>query len=124
MASWTVHLDGHTATVNELLRSVKARIRLKRRDRQWLALACRAAGVPRATGRRRVSLTLVYGPRARRHDPDGFWKSVLDALVKAGALKNDSPGWCELGEVLYVRGKRAAMRILIEDVEAKGGEHA
>ena len=39
------------------------------------------AGIPRATGRRRVSLHIVLAPRQRAGDPDAFWKSTLDALV-------------------------------------------
>jgi hypothetical protein len=60
------------------------RTRLKRHDAELLAAYARAAGVPRATGRRRVSLRVTLGPGQWAPDPDSLWKSC-------------STGWCAAG---------------------------
>ncbi len=83
-------LDGHTAAANELLDSVKARCRLKKRDRIAVGEAAARAGIAPATGKRRVRLTVLVGPGKRRPDPDAFWKSLLDAMAACGLLVNDS----------------------------------
>jgi Holliday junction resolvase RusA-like endonuclease len=97
---------------------------LKRRDRQWLALACRNAEVKPASGKRRVSLTVLLAKGTRRRDPDAWWKSILDALVHARALLNDSGAWVELGPVKDVRADRNGMVLLIEDLEETNDDRA
>jgi len=44
------------------------RARLKRRDRDLLALFAKLGSVPKATGKRRVSLVLTLAPRQRAGD--------------------------------------------------------
>ncbi len=108
------------ATLNSLMRGHWSKgHRLKRSDRQVIGLAARLAGVPRATNRRRVNLRVTLERGKRAPDPDALWKSTLDALVHAGALRNDSAAWCVPGEVTFGRGPRRATRIELEDV---GGE--
>lgn len=111
-----VVIPGLTARLNELLRSVRARISLKKRDRGLVKVACFNARTTPATGKRRVSLTVTLGPRNRVGDPDGLWKSILDALVHAGILRGDGPSDVELGTIEQVRGKRSEMRVTLEDV--------
>lgn len=115
---WTIILDGHTARLNELLRCpLRTRMKLKKRDRQWVGIACSQAGVSRAEGKRRVSIAVVLGPRQRAGDVDDpFTKSLLDALKHAGGIVDDARRWCELAPVAYERGPRPAMRITLEDV--------
>jgi Holliday junction resolvase RusA-like endonuclease len=115
VAVWTITIPCHTARLNELLRSVKGRIRLKRRDRDLVLVACRNVSLPPATGKRRVSLQVTLGMGQRRADPDAWWKSLLDALRHAHAIVDDGPRWCELGPVEYTRG-RAGMVITLEDL--------
>lgn len=93
------------ATVNELTKRSRhwgAAARLKRRDRRVVAWHAALAGTPRATARRRVSLS-IRQPRGRP-DPDGLWKSVLDALVAAGLLVDDSARYCEMGPAAVAPG--------------------
>ena len=105
----------HPATVNQLLRSVKGRIRLKKTDRELIGWYARCARITRATGRRRVSLEITLGPRQRASDPDAYWKSLLDALVQAGLLIDDTRQHVELGSVEFNRGPEHQTVILLED---------
>jgi hypothetical protein len=66
------------------------------------------------TGRRRLEITVS---RPRRLDPDNetaALKPVIDALKRAGWIKNDSPKWLVL-VVVQVRDKTASMRIELRD---------
>lgn len=112
----TFRLDCHTSTLNQLLMGRWAGYRLKKRDKQIVAVACLADGITKASTPRRVSLLLTMAPRRRRPDRDAFWKSLLDALVACGALVNDSPKWCSLGDVEYQRGESDQMHVTLEDI--------
>lgn len=93
------------------------RAKAKQDDRIVIDLACRAnALVTQATGKRRVSLEIVLGPRQRGCDPDAYWKSLLDGLKHAGAILDDRKECVELGTVTYSRGPRKATKITLEDV--------
>jgi Holliday junction resolvase RusA-like endonuclease len=94
------------------------RSRLKRADADLVAVYAMRAGVPRATGRRRVTLRLTLGPRQRAPDPDSLWKSLLDALVRAGLLVDDDRFGVELGEVTFERGPEPATVIVLEDLDS------
>ena len=111
-----LRLQGHTSRLNELLGHWAKAARLKRRDREWLMLECKSQGIVPATGKRRVSLLVTMGPKKRSPDRDAWWKALLDALVHAGTLIDDSPRWCVPGEVEYERGESNAMTIILEDV--------
>jgi len=126
VSTHTLTVDGwHPARLNQLLAHWAVRARLKRADREMVALHARLAGVPPATGKRRVSLVLTLGPRQRGGDPDAYWKSVLDALVHAGLLLDDNRQGVELGRVAFRRGEIKATRIVLEDVEdGRRGVHA
>jgi hypothetical protein len=69
-----------------------------------------AAGIPAASGRRRVTVTIHKSLRSRvTDDPanrDSRAKSVLDAMVHAALLIDDSDKWLEWGGV--VEGERRA----------------
>jgi Holliday junction resolvase RusA-like endonuclease len=113
-----LHVPGwRPATVNELLRSVAGRIRLKKSDREMVATYARLQGIPLATVKRRVSLCVTLGPRERGPDPDGLWKSLLDALVHAGLLLDDNCQGVELGAVEFVRGQARATAVALEDLD-------
>jgi hypothetical protein len=73
--------------------------------------------VPRAAGKRRVSLVVTLPPRGRKFDPDAPWKALLDALVRLGLLVDDSPKWVELGSVTFERGPSKATTIILEDID-------
>jgi hypothetical protein len=88
------------ATINQLLNLTHwARYRLKGSDQRIVAGYAVKAKTPMADGKRRVSLTVVMGPRRRACDPDSLWKSLLDACVACGLLVDDSREWVELGPI-------------------------
>jgi hypothetical protein len=92
------------------------RARAKKADRELVGAYARLAGIPPASGKRRVSLTLTLAPRQRAGDPDAYFKSLLDALVHAGPLLDDNRQGVELGGVEFERGAEHATRVLLEDL--------
>lgn len=89
-------------TLNSLLAvSHWTRSAMKEAD-AWQVLAA-FTGKPKSTGKRRVDVQIALAGRWKEADPDAYWKSLLDALVKCGQLVDDRREFCELGEVTYVR---------------------
>lgn len=118
MTTHHLHIDAwHPARLNELLNAHwSQRGRRKREDRDIIAAESLAQGIPRAAGRRRVELAITLAPRQRAADPDAYWKSLLDGMVKAGLLTDDNRQGCELGSVRFARGARRATEIIITDI--------
>lgn len=119
LRTWVIAIDGWLPErVNVLLRCHwSQRKKLMVTASQQVGLARLLAGVPRADdtrARRRVSV-VYQQPRGPAADPDARWKHLLDALVRAGLLVDDSPKWCELGSVETVRGPRQTV-VTLEDV--------
>jgi hypothetical protein len=109
----------HPCRLNDLYAGHWARrARLKRADRELIGAYARLQAIPRATGKRRVALTITLGPRQRAADCDAYHKSLLDALVHTGILLDDSPAWCELSPVQFRRGERGT-EITLTDLEAR-----
>jgi Holliday junction resolvase RusA-like endonuclease len=73
--------------------SVKAR--LKRQDVDMIAGYAMQAGLRKASCKRYVRIYFHGWHRGRRPDPDNLLKSLLDAMVQAGLLVDDSLTWCE-----------------------------
>jgi Holliday junction resolvase RusA-like endonuclease len=102
--------------LNRLLSRVRARIKGKQTDRLVVVAHALAQDVPRAKCKRRVSVR-VTAP-GRLPDPDNLLKSLLDALVAARLLVDDSAAWIELGQVKVERGPRRQTVVTLEDLEA------
>jgi hypothetical protein len=114
---YTLTLPGLPATLNQMLgRHWSVGAKLKKRDRLLVGLLAKAAGIPKAAGKRRVSVCLVMGPRMRTPDADAPLKSCLDALVAAGMLVDDRKEYLELGTVTFGRGARAETVVTLEDL--------
>lgn len=115
---WVLEIPGfHPCRLNQLIgRHFAVVARLKRRDRDVIAFWARRACVPPAAGKRRVRLTITLGPRQRAGDPDSMWKSLLDACVHCGLLKDDNRQGVELAPVEFVRGPEMGMTIELEDI--------
>jgi hypothetical protein len=106
----------HPARLNQFNDCRWTRARLKKKDRLMIWIESRLQGIPPAVGRRRISLHIVMAPKKRKPDPDAFWKSLCDALVKADRLVDDNSRWCELGPVTFGRGPEASTVITLEDI--------
>jgi hypothetical protein len=103
------------ATLNQLLGLHWAeRNRRKQSDAEFVYVYAAAAGIPRATGHRRVDLVITLEKGRRRPDRDAWWKVVLDSCVTAGLLVDDGPRWCTPGTVRYARGETATAITLTE----------
>lgn len=113
---WSVTIAAWVpASDNVRGRGVKAWCRAKKRDREvvrtWVAEYAR---VPRATGKRRVSATVLKkGPLV---DGTNLWKSLADALVNVGLLVDDGPEQFEAGPIAVARGAEAETTLLLEDL--------
>lgn len=106
------------ASVNGLMRMDRhKRNRVLSSDAQMVAGYALQADLPHAAGKRRVTLTFAApgGRGAKTGDADNRQKSCLDALVKCGALVDDSPAWVEV-VVCCVRGPKSTT-IELEDCE-------
>lgn len=113
---WEVPLLCPPPTLNRLMRgTLRARMSLGAAFRAVVVVACNGA-VPKAAGRRRVSLLVVLGPRQRGADPDAYFKALGDALVSAGAVVDDSRHWIEWGPVTYERGAEPGCVLTLEDI--------
>lgn len=108
----------HPATVNQLLKNRWEGARLKKRDKKIIAETCMVLKPPKATGKRRVHLTIVLKSRQRGADVDAQFKSLLDALKHAGLLVDDNSKYAELAPVEYLRGDsfKWGTLILLEDI--------
>lgn len=119
---WTVTIPAwHPVKDNELITSRhwgKA-YRLKQADKRMVWYSFRVLPtrvIPRAKGKRRVTLTIVLGKGQRGGDPSAYWKSLLDALVDCEMLTDDNRQGVELMPVAYERAEKPATRIVLEEI--------
>jgi hypothetical protein len=112
VANWTLVIDRDPPSQNTLPakgRHGSSFAYARERD-LWVMLfmvAARSAGVPRVAAPRRVTFTRRYSGRKQLRDHAnviGGMKPVVDAMVRAGLLVDDSPEWFEA----YYRQERAA----------------
>lgn len=105
------------ATLNKYVGRHWSRMaRLKAMDRDMVSAYTRMARCAVAVKRRRYSVVITVATRrGRLPDPDGYLKSLLDALVNAGLLVDDSQDWCEHGGIEIRRGVEASTVIMLED---------
>jgi Holliday junction resolvase RusA-like endonuclease len=114
----TLLLDNyHPLSVNRLLKRHPERAeRQKRADAQLIGGCALAQGVTRATGPRSVAILAAGWPRGRMPDPDNLSKALLDALVQAGLLIDDSQKWCRLSGIEVERSSHWWTRIILTDL--------
>lgn len=104
----------HPATVNQLLSNRWKAARLKKSDRAIIAHAFH--GRTKAAGRRAIEMEIILKPGQRGADPDAYFKSLLDALVHAGALIDDNRQHVELKPVQFGRSKLWGTYLMLEDI--------
>ena len=119
--AWLMMFDLPVPTANNRFVNTGARDRasLARRAKYrklrdaWQSYAIakiRELSIPPATSQRVLELTRVYAKGQRAIDADGLvggLKPVLDAFVRAGLVKDDSPKWLS---VSYDQRKAGASR--------------
>ena len=88
---------------------------LKKRDVEQVARAKLVYGVPDATGKRRIRIT-IRRCKGRIPDPDSPLKSLMDALKQTRLIVDDSARWCECAMPEFVTGPKGTV-IEIEDCD-------
>jgi Holliday junction resolvase RusA-like endonuclease len=102
-------------SANRLMRMhYSARNRALKGDAELVAVYALQAGVAKAVGKRRLRMTFTSNDSLP--DPDNCLKSLLDSLVKARLLLDDSPSYVELAAVSVKRGERRMTTVELEDV--------
>jgi len=116
---WLVMIDDwNPPSLNTLLRGHwSKRARVKKAATNRVAQAVREAGVPVATGKRRVTITVVGTNRSHLCDPDNTIKVLLDSLTRSGAIVDDCSEWCECLMPVVEKGPEKMTRIVIEDMK-------
>lgn len=116
---WTMHIPGwRPASVNQLLqRHWALAAKLKKNDQEVVSRAVMAYGVPRASGKRKVSILILIPKGLRTKDPDAYYKSLLDALVRSGALRDDTRNYVEISQPRFGKGEILETFITLEDVD-------
>lgn len=110
------------ARLNELIGNRRKGAALKRRDRHKVAAEVGFRPIPKATGRRRVTIEITFAKGDRSGDPDSYFKSLLDSAKHAGLIKDDTRKWVQITEPIYLplnprhRTERRSTRIILEDV--------
>jgi Holliday junction resolvase RusA-like endonuclease len=109
--------DWMPTPLNKLLSAHWAkRSKMKNADYKVIDHYVRLARIPIKSVKKRVQITLCYPKGERMLDPDACLKSLLDGLVKAYALWNDSPKFCEIMPVESVRGEKKSTTIRITEI--------
>jgi len=109
--NWTPH------TLNKLMGChYRQAARYKASDTQVIGVYAKKTNTPKAQGKRHMTLEVVKAGAGRLADPDAYFKSVLDALVRIGLLRDDSSHWVEWSQPIIRRGKETKTIITLEDI--------
>jgi Holliday junction resolvase RusA-like endonuclease len=88
--------------------------KLKNADFMQIWTATRS--IPAATQKRLVDIKVYISGSGRSPDPDNLCKSLLDGLVKAKLLKDDSATWCYCNPPEIIRGIQKGTEIFLQDI--------
>jgi len=114
----TLHLYGyHPPTINKLLECRWSAAKLKKACVNVMWQSCLEQKLVKATGKRMVSIIITTAKRGRRCDPDAYYKSTLDALVKCNMLVDDSSQWCDFSSTMITAGEKNLTTIILTDIE-------
>jgi hypothetical protein len=114
---WVVELIGWIPPSTNSLVGVHwtKRRSIKRVAAARVAAACKAAGVVRAAGRRRVEVVVTVDNASHKPDPDNLPKALFDGLRDCGAIVDDSAEWLDAAMPLVAVGKAAGTVVTISD---------
>jgi len=94
----TVILDHAVFSLNTTGTNTKNNRAYRKQRKTWARLLLREySGLKRATAKRRISITRLWGKGKRAYDYGnlvGGLKPLLDEIVRAGLLLDDSPKCC------------------------------
>lgn len=116
--SWYLFIPAwRPPSLNELLAMHWAkRGRIKKAAYELVGMLAMLAGIPKALGKRAVRLDIRLDKGMKRYDDDNAKKVILDALVKNGLLKNDSPTWLRDDGITWSRGSDWGTAIYLADL--------
>ena len=119
LSSWSLSIPRALASLNLRIHNGKQGWRYREDRDAWLrdfiTLRILKAITPPTT-KRRVTLTRVFGGRQQLYDKANVdTKAAVDAMVRAGLLKDDNADWLEL-HVKQERGTERGTRVLIEEL--------
>lgn len=114
--TWTITIPDYLPpSLNELMHCHwRTKHKLKKECLEFVAHYGRH--VLPAVGKRRVLLTYLRTVCHKEMDPDNAKKAILDALVKAGILGNDTEEWVECPDPVQSRSSRNETTIVIEEL--------
>lgn len=122
--SWTFLIERDPPSLNARIFNSGPRRWVYKRERDVWCWEIRAARllqrIPKAVGRRRVTLTRVFDGRQQERDRDnlaGGLKSFVDAMVLEGMLVDDGETMAEI-HYQQERAKPIGLRVLIEELAA------
>ncbi len=119
LASWTIRTEINLGTLNARVFNGKQGWRYRANRDIWhsgLLYFSRLQRIPKATGKRRVTLTRIYAGRGREMDLGNIdVKACVDAMKLAGLIVDDKPALYE-GHVKQERGAESGTRIHIEEL--------
>lgn len=94
------------------------RNKAKKADALMLHGSFAEAKTPKATGKRLVEVHIILTGKQQQADPDAYWKSLLDGLVKCGQLVDDKGTFCETRDPTFEKGAKgqAGTRITLTDI--------
>jgi Holliday junction resolvase RusA-like endonuclease len=122
-ASWTFFVDRDAPSLNARIFNAGPRRWKYKRERDAWCWEIRAVALMRkmrtaGAGKRRVTLTRVYGGQQKPRDPDnlvGGMKSIVDALVLERLIVDDSAAFAEI-HYAEERGEPRGVRFHIEEI--------
>ncbi len=117
----TLTLDRLPPRINEVIgRKWYIIARLKQQLEEAMRIAMLTQDVPKARGRRRVSLKAMLGPRRKQPDRDAYDKMTLDCLTRCGLLLDDSErGLVGRMAVEFERAAKDGSVITLEEMQTE-----
>lgn len=110
-----IHIENwHPTPLNKLINCHWSTAhKRKRSDMQMIGAYAFKAKIPKATGKRRLELIITLGRGQRACDPDAYFKSAVDAMVRLKLLKDDNRQWLELMPIRFEKAKEKATTIIL-----------
>ena len=116
MAVYTIKIPNWRPTPLNQIMGAHWAVGHKRKKADANIIRCYTRHLPTAECKRVVSLKMILGKGQRKFDDDAPWKSLLDALVQAKMLVDDSPKWCAFTAPEYERGEMPYTIITLTDI--------